>query len=353
MKFFNPDALRQVMGSVDPSFAEDLVAKTLSQHGLMPGQTPGTSQARAPMADLMAGLKPTASTAAPLDLSCQEGASFTAETFRCAEGSREYLIYVPSSAKDGPTGIVLMLHGCKQTHRDFATGTKMNSLAERDGFIVIYPQQARGENAQSCWNWFRRGDQMRGRGEPAILAGLTRQVMQHHGVPPQRTFVAGLSAGAAMAVIMGQTYPEIFAAVGAHSGLPFGAAKDVPSAFAAMAGQAMTSAARPMEATSRTIVFHGTDDKTVRPINGERIIDQASASGPYQAIVTDESGNAAGRSFRRQVTSAADGKPLSEIWTVDGLGHAWSGGDGRGTYTDAAGPDASAEMVRFFFSNGG
>lgn len=350
MKFFNAGALRQVMGSVDSSFAEDLVTKTLSQHGLVPGQPSGTSQAHMPVADLLAGLKPTASNTAPLHLNCPEGASFTTETFRCAEGSREYLIYVPSSAKDRPTGIVLMLHGCTQTHGDFATGTKMNRLAERDGFIVLYPQQARGENAQTCWNWFRRGDQMRDRGEPAILAGLTWQAMQRHGVPPQRTFVAGLSAGAAMAVIMGQTYPDIFAAVGAHSGLPFGAAKDVPSAFAAMAGKAITSATHPTEATPRTIVFHGADDKTVHPINAERIIEQADASGPYQTVVTDESGQAAGRSFRRQVNSAADGKPVSEIWIIDGLGHAWSGGDARGTYTNAAGPDASAEMVRFFFS---
>ena len=117
-----------------------------------------------------------------------------------------------------------MLHGCTQTPDDFATGTGMNVLAETHGFIVIYPGQSCGDNAQPCWNWFSHGDQQRGRGEPTILAELTQHVARTHDIQPSLTLVAGLSAGAAMAVILGETYPDVFAAVGAHSGLPYGAA---------------------------------------------------------------------------------------------------------------------------------
>lgn len=330
--------------------ANDLVRQTLSRHGLW-AETDGNV---APMADLMKGLnlppawQDTPGPSAP-SLTLPEGAVFRAETYSGPTGSRAYRHYVPASASGGVNGIVLMLHGCTQTPEDFAIGTKMNALAEAHRLVVIYPEQARGANAQTCWNWFSKGDQRRDRGEPAILAGITRTAMAEHGVAPDRVFVAGLSAGAAMAVILGETYPDIFAAIGAHSGLPFGAASDVPSAFAAMAGDRQGAAEPPLTTGAlRAIAFHGAADRTVHPSNGLEIARRAGNSRGAQAIQTTEMGKQDGRSFRRILTSDASGTVLSEHWEIDGLGHAWSGGNGAGSYADPAGPDASAEMIRFF-----
>ena len=226
----------------------------------------------------------------------------------------------------------------------------MNALADKDGFIVVYPQQSRGDNAQSCWNWFSRADQRRDGGEPAIIAGLAQQIAAEHGITPDRICVAGLSAGAAMAVILGQTYPDVFAAVGAHSGLPFGAARDVPSAFAAMAGQGnVPTVPNAPRSDVRTIVFHGTQDSTVAPANGDLIGQAARANGASQTLENETQGNAGGRSYKVQTSSDMDGCPVVEHWVIDGLGHAWSGGQTGGSYTDPKGPDASAQMVRFFF----
>lgn len=281
----------------------------------------------------------------------REDEDFPRRTFSCAAGSRDYHLHVPGLSGGTPSGLVVMLHGCTQTPADFATGTGMNALADRHGFIVAYPAQARGANMQSCWNWFAPGDQTRGGGEPAILAGIAAEVMAEHDIPRARTFVAGLSAGAAMAVILGRSYPDIFAAVGAHSGLAHGSAHDVPSAFAAMRGQGGQSAAGPLEVSSevvRTIVFHGGADQTVQPSNAVRIAGDVLASVAGQQVETCEDGIRNGRAFRRTVTIDARGADLLETWRIEGLGHAWSGGNPAGSYADAAGPDASAEMIRFF-----
>ncbi|MGQ7847094.1 extracellular catalytic domain type 1 short-chain-length polyhydroxyalkanoate depolymerase [Granulosicoccus sp. 3-233] len=281
-----------------------------------------------------------------------EGAEFRQDIHACAAGSRAYRTYISSTADQGLTGLIVMLHGCTQNPEDFAIGTDMNAWAEKGRFVVVYPQQSRGDNAQSCWNWFSRADQQRDRGEPAILAGMTRKVMAEHGVLPQHTFVAGLSAGAAMAVILGETYPDVFAAVGAHSGLPFGAARDVPSAFAAMAGNGTDTAGNvPGARRPRvpTIVFHGAADTTVHPSNGDRIARQAVCGESQQSVMRELRGSVSGRAYTRQLSSGVDGSCELEYWMVDGLGHAWSGGQPGGSYTDGKGPDASAEMVRFFF----
>ncbi|MBS1301155.1 PHB depolymerase family esterase [Loktanella sp. SALINAS62] len=335
----NLGAMRRATDAARITDANDLVRRTLAQHGLMPDALPAGPQARrtpvfgdAPaMADLPAG------------------AGFAARDYAGSDGSRRYWTYVPATAPDGITGVIVMLHGCTQTPQDFATGTGMNALAETHRLVIVYPQQSRGDNAQSCWNWFRRGDQMRDRGEPAILAGIARRVAAEHGVPHDRVYAAGLSAGAAMAVILGQSYPDVFAAIGVHAGLPYGAAKDVPSAFAAMAGRSDAGASGfAARAAVPTIQFHGTADATVHPTNADSIMRDTATHGPAQTIETSQTGSIGGRSYQQTTVTDTDGRPLSEDWRIDGLGHAWSGGQAGGSYTDTSGPDASTEMVRFF-----
>ena len=171
------------------------------------------------------------------DLPLPDGAKFLDLRYSCAAGARRYRLYIPSTAGDGLQGLIVMLHGCTQNPEDFAAGTGMNALAEEHRLLVVYPAQTGGDNSMSCWNWFRPGDQMRDTGEPAIIAGLTESLRDQYAVPKDRVFVAGLSAGGAMAAIMGETYPELYGAIGVHSGLAYGSANDVMSAFTAMRGQ--------------------------------------------------------------------------------------------------------------------
>ena len=339
---FNAGAPRPATHDARLAAANDLVTRTLAQNGITTGGMP-SGMSGMTMPDLSQW---TGGTARP-------GATahgMTSGTFTCAAGHRDYLLHVPDLARDGATGLVVMLHGCTQTPADFAAGTGMNALADREGFVVLYPAQSRGDNAQSCWNWFSRGDQLRDRGEPAILAGMTQKIAADHGIGADRTFVAGLSAGAAMAVILGQTHPDVFAAVGAHSGLPYSAARDVPSAFAAMGGQGADVAA-PAGPGVPTIVFHGSADATVAPVNSQRIAMHALHGLP-QTIETEATGTTNGRTWTRRSATDMDGRERLQVWTVDGLGHAWSGGQPGGSYTDPKGPDASAEMVRFFLNAG-
>ena len=350
MKLFNVGATRRATNDARLKAANDLVQRTLAQHGLGGQAVPmGATElpAMPSINDLLSKLGAASpSSAAPI-ADIPTGASFLNDTFTCTAGSRSFRTYIPASAADGANGVVVMLHGCTQTPEDFAAGTGMNRLAEEHRFIVVYPAQSRRNNTQSCWNWFSRGDQRRDAGEPAILAGMVQQICATHGIAPDRTFVAGLSAGAAMAVILGETYPDVFAAVGVHSGLAYGSAKDVASAFSAMAGP--TAEPLPKKSHTPTIVFHGTSDATVHPSNGEAVVRQAQDIGPGQMLETVENGNHGGRSYSVLRSTAANGQPTLEHWTVSGLGHAWSGGQREGSYTDPKGPDASAEMIRFFF----
>jgi len=230
-----------------------------------------------------------------------------------------YRTYVPASAGAGVSGVIMMLHGCTQSPEDFAAGKDMNALAEEHCFVVVYPAQSRGDNAQSCWNWFSRGDQRRGRGEPAILASLTTRICDEHNIDRNRTFVAGLSAGGAMAAILGETYPDVFAAVGAHSGLPVGAAKDVPSTFAAMGGNILDAPGQLQNGPRvRSIVFHGTADTTVHPDNGDAIVRRALVGGSGQSIETSERAEANGRSYTRLISSESNGTVVVEHWRIDG-----------------------------------
>lgn len=264
-------------------------------------------------------------------------------------GTRAYKLYIPSTYTGQSMPLVVMLHGCKQNPDDFAAGTGMNALAEEEGCLVVYPAQTKNANGSNCWNWFQAGDQRRDGGEPSIIAAITREIIRDYKVDPTRVYVAGLSAGGAMAAILASEYPDLYAAAGVHSGLPTGAAHDVPSAFAAMSkGGAPGAAKTGNKSAVPVIVFHGDNDKTVHPRNGHDVL--AQQADPKASAATVEKGSTPnGRSYTRAVHRDAAGKLVAEHWTVHGSGHAWSGGTRRGSYTDPKGPDASREMLRFFY----
>ncbi|MBC7939125.1 MAG: PHB depolymerase family esterase [Chitinophagaceae bacterium] len=277
---------------------------------------------------------------------------FGTHSFAIGAASRDYKLFVPTGCADKALPLVVMLHGCKQDPDDFAAGTRMNVLAQEQGFLVAYPAQVRRANGANCWNWFQSAQQSRGGEEAALIAGMVGDIAQSHGVDPQRVFVAGLSAGAAMAVILGAAYPEVFAAVGVHSGLPLGAARDVPSAFAAMrngaAARTGTALAQPMP----TIVLHGDRDDTVAAVNGVQVAQHAVAAYATQGAPLKASAlprrEVQGRDVSVTRYDDDTGRPRVEHWLLHGGAHAWSGGSDDGSYTDGRGPDASAEMLRFF-----
>ncbi len=283
-----------------------------------------------------------------------EGASYLSRTFACEAGARDYKVYTPSGRRGEKLPLIVMLHGCTQNADDFAVGTGMNRLAEESGFIVAYPEQPMSANHMGCWNWFNPQDQLRDGGEPSLIAGLTRFLIDEMNIDRERVFVAGLSAGGAMAEVMSATYPDLYAAAGVHSGLAYGAASDMASAFVAMSGKAMsgkTGHRRPRgRERVRTIIFHGALDQKVHPTNAELIMAEARAglSRHHQEIT--QRGSAGGRHYSRTVVADAQGVPQVEYWAVDGLGHAWSGGSPEGSHTDPSGPDASREMLRFFLA---
>jgi poly(hydroxyalkanoate) depolymerase family esterase len=291
--------------------------------------------------------------AAPEPAPPPAGAQFVTRSYAGQGGARNYKLYIPTAAPR-VRGLIVMLHGCKQNPDDFAVGTDMNAVAETHGLLVAYPAQTRSANASNCWNWFNPGDQRRDAGEPAIIAGIAREIAAEYKLDRRRIFVAGLSAGGAMAAVLGETYPDLFAAVGVHSGLPYGAANDVMSAFAAMKGDAPVS--RRTRATGprvRTIIFHGDQDRTVHPVNAERVVEAAIARAGVEPAGLEKESVERGRRRTATVYAGPDGVPLVEQWRIEGAGHAWSGGNPKGSFTDAAGPDASREMARFFLAGAG
>ena len=308
--------------------AASALSDQLFGHGHAP--TPVLRRAPAPGTDIPEGMP-----------------GFTAHSYADVGGERSYKLFVPTGYDGRPLPLVVMLHGCTQNPDDFAAGTQMNVLAQHQDFLVAYPEQTRAANAQRCWNWFNAADQERGRGEPALIAGMTRQIMSELAVDPNRVYVAGLSAGGAAAAVMGMTYPDLYAAVGVHSGIACGAARDLTSALTVMRqGGAGPKAKR--QISLPTIVFHGDRDATVNPINGDETIAQARGVRPAGEVETIQGQSAGGMDYTRTVES---GTPPLEHWTIHGAGHAWSGGSAAGSYTEPRGPDASREMLRFFLAN--
>lgn len=283
---------------------------------------------------------------------------FLAASFSGAAGTRPYKLYVPSTYAGGPVPLVLMLHGCTQSPDDFAAGTRMNLLAEEANCLVCYPAQTAAANASKCWNWFNAAEQRRDRGEPSLIAGIARQIMADYEVDPRRVYVAGLSAGGALAATMGELYPDLFAAIGVHSGLACGSASDMGSAFTAMrrggyrprAGAAGLDDEADGRGAVPAIVFHGDSDHTVHPSNGDDVIAQAMHSLAFEPTI-ERASVPGGRDYTRTLHRDEQGRTVLEQWTIVGAGHAWSGGSAAGTYTDPAGPDASREMLRFFLEH--
>jgi poly(hydroxyalkanoate) depolymerase family esterase len=289
--------------------------------------------------------------------------------------TRPYKLYTPAGADRAerewgqPLPLVVMLHGCKQSADDFAAGTAMNDWADRLGFLVLYPEQTTQANAHRCWQWFVAKHQQRGAGEVGLLADLSSHIVRSHGLDARRVYVAGLSAGGAMAAVLGAAYPDVFAAVGVHSGLAPGAAHSLPEALMAMngglrgnsMGMPFQGAASPRSVALPlpVIVFHGDDDSVVHPSNGVQLIAAARLERQGEertqaarvADIAADTAQGGGRRYTRSVHAAGPDHPAAEHWLVHGAGHAWSGGRAAGSYTDPLGPDASAEMLRFFLAH--
>lgn len=262
--------------------------------------------------------------------------TFTQHDFHSEAGTRKYWLYVPASY-DGTKAVplVVMLHGCTQDASDLARGTRMNERAEEQGFIVVYPEQPATYNPLKCWNWFDAKHQAREAGEPAIVAGITRRVTETHSIDTAQVFLAGISAGAAMANIVAVTYPELFASVALHSGIEYKSATSVldarramteggadPVALGKLAHAAMGDRARIIP----VIIINGGQDKSVPPLHAHQLEVQW-----------------------RTIAELQGGEPVVKTIIVEPLGHAWSGGSADGTYTDPNGPDATREILSFFF----
>ena len=306
----------------------------------------------------------------------EDSGEFTSGMHTHGATTRAYKLFVPPGDVGPQPALIVMLHGCTQNPDDFAAGTGMNERARQGGFFVLYPAQSQDANASRCWNWFEHSHQRRGRGEAGLIAAMTQAIVNAYGIDPRRVFIAGLSAGGAMAAVVATAYPEIFAAVGVHSGLPPGAAANLPQALAAMRGDSVAPAARVANVTRLgttpggsarvhipvpTIVFHGDEDRTVHPRNAEGVVEamlcgsaaatRLGSDRPVSNASVEHGMSAHGRRYTRTIYVSDDGQVVAERWLIHGAGHAWAGGRAEGSYTDAQGPDATSEMLRFFLSH--
>ncbi|UVW30228.1 PHB depolymerase family esterase [Massilia sp. H6] len=361
----------------NPGGAVDVIQRALGQAGLMAPQTDAKHGVAPGFVDLNpapafqrsatagAGARPSTRRSAlprtaelfkarrPLPVEERAPGSFIDGSFACSAGQRRYKLYIPAKIAAGPRPLVVMLHGCTQDAGDFAAGTAMNLVAEEQGCLVLYPEQDRSANHNGCWNWFDAAQQQRGQGEPAILAGMTRQVLAEQGADAKQVFVAGLSAGGAMAAILGAEYPDLYAAVGVHSGLAAGSGKDMISGLHAMKKPARAAAlGKPVP----IIVFHGDADHVVNAGNGDAVLRQFADAHPASgtgALQKHSQRGEAGRAYTRTSWRDAGGRRHAEQWVVHGAAHAWMGGKASGSHTDANGPCASTEMLAFFLEQGG
>jgi poly(hydroxyalkanoate) depolymerase family esterase len=362
----------------DPHAATEVIQEALKKSGLLPTQA--TQETAAPKADLVdvnpvpdwaqavgqaAGAVPEAGRRARWTVprpkrriaparDPRAPGEFLQGSYSSAAGTRRYKLYLPSTPATGPRPLIVMLHGCTQDPDDFAAGTAMNVLAEERGCLVLYPEQARDANPSLCWNWFEAAHQERDGVEPSLIAGMTREVIENHQADPGRVYVAGLSAGGAMAAIMAAAYPELYAAVGVHSGLPVGRARDLVTGLAAMKKQPARARGTAGKLRQRVpvIVFHGDRDEIVHSGNGDAVLEQFLHPAPGSPVEPlrrlQDAGEANGRGYARTAMLDSTGRSVAEYWELHGAGHAWSGGSPAGSYTDPGGPNASAEMLRFF-----
>jgi poly(hydroxyalkanoate) depolymerase family esterase len=292
----------------------------------------------------------------PLRIAIEDG-QFLSKSYTNTSGSRDYKIYIPSSYCGQALPLVVMLHGCRQNPDDFAAGTRMNLIAEQNQCVVVYPAQSNLANKMNCWNWFKPANQQRDGEEPSLIAGITQEVIAAYGLDPRRVYIAGLSSGGAMAGIMGVAYPDLYAAIGIHSGMPYAGIHGLLSALAVMktgGGDFVSHFFQALDpalsvAAIPAIVFHGDRDTTIHPRNGDKVMAQCGLFGRFGSVTEQLEKNPKGHDYTKRVLRNANGAIVAEQWLVHGSGHAWSGGSDHGSYTDSKGPDAAGEMLRFFY----
>ncbi len=340
-----------------PTKAAAIARKKPAAKKAAASKTPGKRNAAKPL-----------STAKPAALpGSWQKAFFSQSVGTAASASRRmlYWLYIPANAGAKPLPLVVMLHGCRQSATDFASSTRMNALADRKGFAVLYPQQSAAHDANRCWPWYKPAARQ-GQGDVAVIAAMVEKVLVKHGFDRSRTYAAGLSAGAGLAALLALRYPALIAAVGLHSGPVFGVADSTLSAYRVMQTGSAASTAAAVETLEAqplmlqgtgmpVILVHGARDAVVRRINLQQQTQQfAVLNAPLTASALPERKIYPARAGRKPrhgwqtLTYFAGRKPQIVSCEIEGLAHAWSGADTSVPFGDAQGPDASALIWAFF-----